>query len=142
MVIVTKLPVCPKRVTHNALWLRASNVATCECCLSWLESASLPPCTHAADTITAEPVAKLGGYHRECVRDCSWHPHLPLLATVSFDGSVALWEPEVPGAAEAAAEEEEAVAAQQHPGSGRKAGRVRRRGNELPAPLGDQSAWS
>lgn len=97
---------------------------------------------HIYDTITAEPVAKLGGYHRECVRDCSWHPHLPLLATVSFDGSVALWEPEVPGAAEAAAEEEEAAAAQQQPGSGRKAGRVRRRGNDLPVPLGDQSAWS
>lgn len=34
-----------------------------------------------ADAISAQPVAKLGGYHRECVRDCSWHPHLPMLAT-------------------------------------------------------------
>lgn len=42
--------------------------------------ASAPPST-AADAITARPVARLEGYHRECVRDCSWHPHLPLLAT-------------------------------------------------------------
>ncbi|EFN50915.1 hypothetical protein CHLNCDRAFT_37629, partial [Chlorella variabilis] len=60
---------------------------------------------HVYDAITAQAVAKLGGYHRECVRDCSWHPYLPLLATVSFDGSVTTWEPEVPGEAEAAREE-------------------------------------
>lgn len=27
-------------------------------------------------------------YHQECVRDLSWHPTQPLLATVSFDGSI------------------------------------------------------
>ena len=38
--------------------------------------------THTlADVISGQVVAELEGYHRECVRDCSWHPQLPLMAT-------------------------------------------------------------
>lgn len=122
-------------------------------------------------------MAKLGGYHRECVRDVSWHPTLPLLATgrrgkeqrasagwaglrvalaspptgtrptppnaaaVSFDGTAVLWEPEVPGEAEAAAEEAEAVAEGQQPGSGQRAARRAGAGHGLPEPSGDQLVW-
>lgn len=76
-------------------------------------------------------MARLGGYHRECVRDCSWHPHLPMLATCSFDGSCALWEPCVPGEEEAAGDEAAAA-------GGGKPGRSAR---ALPRPHGDQFAW-
>lgn len=75
-----------------------------------------------------------------CVRDCSWHPYLPLLATVSFDGSVTTWEPEVPGEAEAAREEAAAAADAAHPGSGRRVAKGGRQ-RHLPAPMGDQHAW-
>ncbi|KAL4432013.1 hypothetical protein ABPG77_000280 [Micractinium sp. CCAP 211/92] len=92
------------------------------------------------DAITAQPVARLGGYHRECVRDCSWHPHLPLLATVSFDGACTLWEPDVAGDAQAAAEEAAAFAEAQQPGSAGRGGGGGGRG-ALPTPLGDQYAW-
>ena len=30
-------------------------------------------------------------YHNSLVRDCSWHPLEPELATVSWDGSVVAW---------------------------------------------------
>jgi WD repeat-containing protein 23 len=30
-------------------------------------------------------------YHRMLVRDCSWHPYEPELATVSWDGTVVTW---------------------------------------------------
>ncbi|KAL4424371.1 hypothetical protein ABPG75_001672 [Micractinium tetrahymenae] len=92
------------------------------------------------DAITAQPVARLGGYHRECVRDCSWHPHLPLLATVSFDGACTLWEPEVPGEQAAAEEEAAALAEAAQPGSARRGSSGGRRGT-LPTPLGDQYGW-
>jgi DDB1- and CUL4-associated factor 11 len=59
------------------------------------------------DVITCQVVSKLK-YHRECVRDCSWHPYLPILASASFDGSVCLWQSQAPGEEEADAEEEEA----------------------------------
>ena len=45
-----------------------------------------------ADVVTAKEVAKLA-YHREIVRDCNWHPTLPLLASVSWDGTVVTWAP-------------------------------------------------
>ncbi|PRW59922.1 LEC14B -like isoform X2 isoform A [Chlorella sorokiniana] len=101
---------------------------------------------HVYDAITALPVAKLGGYHKECVRDCSWHPHLPMLATVAFDGACTLWEPEVPGDADMAVEEAAAVAAREErrqPGSGQKAARrgIRRAAADLPAPGSDQLMW-
>jgi WD repeat-containing protein 23 len=59
------------------------------------------------DVISCQIVSKLK-YHRECVRDCSWHPYLPMLASTSFDGSVCLWQSQAPGEEEADAEEEEA----------------------------------
>jgi len=59
------------------------------------------------DVISCQMVSKLK-YHRECVRDCSWHPYLPMLASASFDGSVCLWQSQAPGEEEADAEEEEA----------------------------------
>ena len=33
-------------------------------------------------------------YHRQLVRDCSWHPYRANLATVSWDGSVVEWGPQ------------------------------------------------
>lgn len=98
---------------------------------------------HVYDAISAQPVAKLGGYHRECVRDCSWHPYLPLLATVAFDGACTLWEPEVPGDADMAVEEAAAAAEQQQPGSGQREARrgSRRRAVGLPNPGSDQLMW-
>ncbi|KAK9834848.1 hypothetical protein WJX81_003498 [Elliptochloris bilobata] len=44
------------------------------------------------DVVTAKEVAALA-YHREIVRDCSWHPTLPLLASVSWDGTIVTWGP-------------------------------------------------
>lgn len=32
-------------------------------------------------------------WHDEPVRDVSWHPRLPMMGSVSFDGCIALWEP-------------------------------------------------
>ena len=56
------------------------------------------------DVITCMEVTRLR-YHREVVRDCSWHPYLPLIATAAFDGCVVTWEPQVEGEEEADAEE-------------------------------------
>jgi len=44
------------------------------------------------DVVSGSRVAVLE-YHREVVRDCSWHPYLALLASVSFDGAICTWEP-------------------------------------------------
>jgi WD repeat-containing protein 23 len=60
------------------------------------------------DVITCQVVSKLNKYHNECVRDCSWHPYLPMIASASFDGSVCLWESQAAGEQEADEEEEEA----------------------------------
>ena len=51
------------------------------------------------DAATGEVAARLGGEdgslpscgHSDTVRDCSWHPTEPQMATVSWDGSVRLW---------------------------------------------------
>jgi WD repeat-containing protein 23 len=45
-----------------------------------------------ADIVSGKEVAALA-YHREIVRDCSWHPTQPMLATVSWDGSIVMWAP-------------------------------------------------
>ena len=88
----------------------------------------------------------------------AWPPeHRPMLASlpapsrssfsvppaVSFDGTAVLWEPEVPGEAEAAAEEAEAAAEAQQPGGGRSAARRASggRAHGLPEPSGDQLVW-
>ena len=45
------------------------------------------------DLVTTELVHVLA-YHREVVRDASWHPTVPgVLATASFDGSIVRWAP-------------------------------------------------
>ncbi len=44
-----------------------------------------------ADVVTGERVERLR-YHREIVRDCSWHPYEPMLVTTSFDGAVVKWD--------------------------------------------------
>ncbi|KAK1258297.1 hypothetical protein QJS04_geneDACA010441 [Acorus gramineus] len=42
-------------------------------------------------TVTGDEVAKLE-YHSDAVRDCSWHPEYPMLASSSWDGEIARWE--------------------------------------------------
>lgn len=42
------------------------------------------------DTLTGERFV-LEGQHSDLVREVSWHPHLPLLASASWDGTVGLW---------------------------------------------------
>ncbi|CAI5522443.1 unnamed protein product [Closterium sp. Naga37s-1] len=43
------------------------------------------------DLLTGKQVAKLK-HHGSTVRDCSWHPTRPALASVGWDGKVAVWE--------------------------------------------------
>ncbi|CAN0358778.1 unnamed protein product [Ascophyllum nodosum] len=42
------------------------------------------------DILTGEMVQSLS-WHRDNTRDVSWHPHLPLIASFSWDASVGLW---------------------------------------------------
>lgn len=48
---------------------------------------------HIYDAISGEPCAVLSGAHDTCVRDVSWHPQLPVIASSSWDGSISLWRP-------------------------------------------------
>lgn len=90
------------------------------------------------DVVSGRQVGRLA-YHRQSVRDCSWHPRLPLLATAAFDGSVVTWEPEVPGEAEAAEEERAAATATAGRGGGDVGGARKGRGGGLmPQPGVDQ----
>ena len=43
------------------------------------------------DLLTGAVVGELQG-HTQIVRDVSWHPHLPLILTASWDGSVGMFE--------------------------------------------------
>ncbi|KAK9796237.1 hypothetical protein WJX73_006957 [Symbiochloris irregularis] len=43
------------------------------------------------DVVSGEIVHRLK-YHKEIVRDLSWHPFRPLLVSSSFDGSLCAWE--------------------------------------------------
>lgn len=43
------------------------------------------------DLVSGEEVARLG-YQSVPVRDCSWHPTLPMLATVSWEGHLSRWD--------------------------------------------------
>lgn len=49
-------------------------------------------CVYIYDLITGKCVAKLSGFHRETVRDCSWHPLYPVLVSSAWDGVIAKWE--------------------------------------------------
>jgi len=44
------------------------------------------------DLFTGQLIVKNDFFHRMNVRDCSWHPHRPLIATSSWDETVAFWE--------------------------------------------------
>eukprot|EP00887_Chlorella_sp_A99_P006626 scaffold3.g6626.t1 len=97
------------------------------------------PCIY--DVVTGRPVERLQ-YHRETVRDVSWHPTLPMIATASFDGSIVTWEPEVAGEAEAVVEEAAAAAEARQPSRGKRTGAAARGGLGVPRPGGDQlGAW-
>lgn len=43
------------------------------------------------DAVSGQEVERLE-YHGDIVRDCSWHPFLPIITSVSFDGTVVQWE--------------------------------------------------
>ena len=43
------------------------------------------------DTVDGKEVERLE-HHGDVVRDCSWHPYLPIITSVSFDGSIVQWE--------------------------------------------------
>lgn len=45
---------------------------------------------HIFDVVRGNQVAKLD-YHEDSVRDCSWHPYLPMIVSSSWDGLVAQW---------------------------------------------------
>lgn len=50
------------------------------------------------DLVTCEPVARVR-HHRVTVRDVSWHPWLPMCASISWDGTLVKWEHDETGAA-------------------------------------------
>ena len=91
------------------------------------------------DVVTQQVVETLH-YHKEVVRDCSWHPYLPMLASICFDGSVVVWEPETPGDVEARGDEAYSKAERIQPGTGAAAAQQAMR-VQLPRPgtdmLGD-----
>ncbi|KAL6581841.1 L14B [Orobanche minor] len=43
------------------------------------------------DVVSGHQVAKLD-YHKDSVRDCSWHPYFPMIVSSSWDGKIARWE--------------------------------------------------
>ena len=47
---------------------------------------------HIYDLISSKRI-KVLSQHADAVRDCSWHPYLPLLVSVGFDGHVLGWQP-------------------------------------------------
>lgn len=51
------------------------------------------------DLVTGDRVARLN-YHKQIVRDCSWHPFNPMLGSSSWDGVIANWELVNPSAGE------------------------------------------
>ncbi|XP_011628001.1 LEC14B homolog isoform X2 [Amborella trichopoda] len=48
-------------------------------------------CVYIYDVISGALVGKTA-YHDTTVRDCSWHPHFPMLISSGWDGIVAGWE--------------------------------------------------
>lgn len=43
------------------------------------------------DVVNGAQVAKLD-FHEDPVRDCSWHPYLPMIVSSSWDGRIVKWE--------------------------------------------------
>ncbi len=74
-----------KPAAHKA---SLSHVTTC--CLACGAPVTQSAC---ADIVSGKVVQELR-YHREIVRDLAWHPHLPMMVTTAFDGSVVQWDPQ------------------------------------------------
>ena len=49
-------------------------------------------CVYVYDVVSGAMVRRLEG-HTAAVRDVSWHPTQPLLASSSWDGTFILWKP-------------------------------------------------
>ncbi|KAI5680355.1 hypothetical protein M9H77_01582 [Catharanthus roseus] len=57
----------------------------------YIYTGSHDSCVYIYDLVSGAVVAKLK-YHRSTVRDCSWHPSLPMLVSSSWDGDIVKWE--------------------------------------------------
>uniref|UniRef100_A0A7S0WVH0 Uncharacterized protein n=1 Tax=Chlamydomonas leiostraca TaxID=1034604 RepID=A0A7S0WVH0_9CHLO len=55
-------------------------------------SGSADGCVYVWDAVTGHVQGVLR-HHNALVRDCSWHPHKPMITTVSWDGTVVTWHP-------------------------------------------------
>ncbi|GKV41059.1 hypothetical protein SLEP1_g48638 [Rubroshorea leprosula] len=57
----------------------------------YIYTGSHDSCVYVYDVVSGEQVAVLR-YHGSPVRDCSWHPHYPMLVSSSWDGDIVKWE--------------------------------------------------
>nr|GMD17109.1 LEC14B protein [Ipomoea batatas] len=57
----------------------------------YIYTGSHDKCVYVYDLVSGAQVAKLK-HHRSTVRDCSWHPHYPMLVSSSWDGDIVKWE--------------------------------------------------
>ncbi|KAI3678975.1 hypothetical protein L6452_38279 [Arctium lappa] len=57
----------------------------------YIYTGSHDSCVYVYDLVSGAQVARLV-HHKSTVRDCSWHPHYPMLVSSSFDGDIAKWE--------------------------------------------------
>ncbi|KAL3626166.1 L14B [Castilleja foliolosa] len=57
----------------------------------YIYTGSSDSCVYVYDVVTGDQVAKLA-YHEDSVRDCNWHPFLPMMVSSSWDGLIARWE--------------------------------------------------
>ncbi|GJZ93905.1 LEC14B protein, partial [Tanacetum coccineum] len=57
----------------------------------YIYTGSHDSCVYVYDLVTGAQAARLV-HHKSTVRDCSWHPHYPMLVSSSFDGDIAKWE--------------------------------------------------
>lgn len=64
----------------------------------YIYTGSHDACVYIYDVVSGAEVAKLK-YHSTTVRDCSWHPHYPMLVSSSWEGDLVKWE--FPGTGEA-----------------------------------------
>jgi WD40 repeat protein len=51
------------------------------CCVCVVFTCTQTGSVHIYDAISGEPCAVLSGAHDTCVRDVSWHPQLPVIAS-------------------------------------------------------------
>ncbi|XWS76468.1 hypothetical protein CRYUN_Cryun01aG0178900 [Craigia yunnanensis] len=56
----------------------------------YIYTGSHDSCVYIYDVVTGAQVAVLK-HHTSPVRDCSWHPHYPMLISSSWDGDVVKW---------------------------------------------------